>query len=226
MNEEMLEKATELVERIEAIEIQELAKENELERLKTKLEKLYVDKKISEEKLEIALGAVAILQKINEASVQKSYKFIEANLNNALSKIFDETTRKIRLEETTYRETYPQLDIILEVENGNTRSIASDSGHGLQQIISFLCILCIIVVSGERKIMVMDEILSGLSAKARKIIDEIMNQFATNLGFQFIIIEHGFVPKNSLVYHLEMKDNISRIKETYVEETGVADFVE
>ena len=48
--------------------------------------------------------------------------------------MFTHTTRKIALHEYM-RGNYPQLEVILTVSNGKKRSLKTDSGHGLAQII-------------------------------------------------------------------------------------------
>ena len=110
---------------------------------------------------------------------------------------------KIRLKEYTRAGQYPQLELELIVENGKVRSLKNDSGHGLMQIISLLCVLSVIVLTGSRRVFVIDEVLSGLSENSRKIVAEILWTF-TEIGFQFIVSEHGFIPKGSKVYHLKM----------------------
>ena len=66
----------------------------------------------------------------------------------------------------------------------------------------------------------MDEIISGLSVHNREVVADILWQF-TKVGFQFIVNEHGFVPKGSKVYHLEMVGDVSGVKESYIETQGV-----
>lgn len=134
--------------------------------------------------------------------------------------MFTKTTRKIELKESLRNNQYPQLKIILHVGNGKTRSLKNDSGHGLAQIVSLLSILSLIVITGSRRILVMDEILSGLDVHNRQVVNDILWTF-TEIGFQFIVNEHGFVPENSRVYHLEMVGDVSNIKQTYIATSGV-----
>ena len=80
--------------------------------------------------------------------------------------------------------------------------------------------ICLIHITHSRKILVMDEIISGLSVHNREVVADILWQF-TKVGFQFIVNEHGFVPKGSKVYHLEMVGDVSGVKESYIETQGV-----
>lgn len=176
----------------------------------------------SSREAELTLKAVEILNMVSDGSVQNSYKFITDNINQALSRIFVTSERKIRLKESTRGGMYPQLEVELIVENNTVRSLKEDSGHGIMQIISLLCILSLIVLNDGRRIMVIDEVLSGLSAKSRMIIDDILWAFA-GIGFQFIVSEHGYIPRGSMVYQLEAVAGTSRIKRAYLQpnEQGV-----
>ena len=66
----------------------------------------------------------------------------------------------------------------------------------------------------------MDEILSGLSDSTREIIADIMWTF-TDIGFQFVVCEHGFIPKGAYVYELKNVNDTGVIDKQYYEENGV-----
>ena len=134
--------------------------------------------------------------------------------------MFENTTRKIALKEYTRNNQYPQLEIELTVANGKVRSLKADSGHGLAQIVSLLSILSLIVITNSRRLLVMDEVISGLSIHNREIITDILWTF-TEIGFQFVVNEHGYVPRGAKVFHLEMVGDVSHIKESYIENRGV-----
>lgn len=215
-----LERINKLIARVDRLEAKQVATEEQRTRLsnsidttKRKLDAVTAD-------LEEVVQAVQLLQIVSDSAVHKSYAFIEDSVNSALERIFVNSERKIQLKETAFRGQYPQLEIQLFVEGGRTRSLKLDSGHGLMQIISLLCVLCLIVITGSRKLLVLDEVLSGLSAKSRIIVCEIMETF-TQIGFQFVINEHGLIPKGSYVIHLEAHNGISNVKEEYIEENGV-----
>ena len=52
------------------------------------------------------------------------------------------------------------------------------------------------------------------------VIDDVLWSF-TEIGFQFIINDHGFIPRGSHVYHLEAVNDVSRLKDDYISEYGV-----
>lgn len=188
--------------------------------LEESIAKIAQDNKDNKEALDIATHAIEILRKVSDEAVAEAYKFLEQSLNAALERMFTNTTRRIRLKEWTRNGQYPQLEIELSVNNGKIRSLKSDSGHGLAQIVSLLSILSLIVITNSRRIMVLDEVVSGLSIHNRQIISDILWTF-TQIGFQFIVNEHGYIPKGSKVYHMEMVADVSHVKETYLEESGV-----
>lgn len=202
------------------IEIEQSASVKAREKLEADIKRLMDENAENKEALEVATSAIDILRQVSDEAVSKAYEFLEENLNASLARMFENTTRKIHLHEYTRNGQYPQLEIELEVAGGKKRSLKADSGHGLAQIVSLLSILSLIVITNSRRILVMDEIISGLSVHNREIVSDILWTF-TEIGFQFIVNDHGFVPRNSRVYHLEMVGDVSHIKETYIENKGV-----
>ena len=176
--------------------------------------------KENKEALDIATHAIEILRQVSDEAVSQAYGFLEQSLNASLKRMFENTTRKIEIKESIRNNQYPQLELILHVGNGKTRSLKTDSGHGLAQIVSLLSILSLIVITGSRRILVMDEVISGLSVHNRKIVTDILWSF-TEIGFQFIINDHGYIPEGSHVYHLEMNGDVSGVKQHYIASTGV-----
>lgn len=213
-------RAREMIESIEALESRQNSLIKTKEILLKDVERLLQQNKLNSEDLDIAVNAIRILTDVSDAAVRESYEFIQDSLNAALERIFRHTVRRIKLKETVLREQYPQLEIELTVEDGKVRSLKNDSGHGLMQIISLLCVLSLIVITNSRRLLVIDEVLSGLSASARQIVSDILWAF-TGVGFQFVVSEHGFVPKGANVYHLEMVNGVSDIKANYIEESGI-----
>ena len=216
----LMKKADDFVEIVNQIEIDQTASIRAKNKLEHDIMEISKSIKDNKEALAITSGAIEILQRVSDESVAKAYRFLETNLNEALARMFKNTTRKIRLHEYTRNNQYPQLEIELEVTGGKKRSLKADSGHGLAQIVSLLSILCLIAINGSRRFLVMDEVMSGLSIHNRMIVTDLLWAF-TDIGFQFIINEHGYVPKGSKVYHLEMVGDVSSVKNTYIETEGV-----
>lgn len=208
------------INNVEQVELEQMASIKTREKLEKSVKDKSEKSKLDSVDLEIVTNAINILRKVSDEAVQQSYQFITESINAALERIFEKSIRKIRLKEYTRGGMYPQLEVELHVENDVVRSLKDDSGHGIMQIISLLCILSLIVITGSRKILVVDEMLSGLSAKSRSIIDDILWTF-TEIGFQFVISEHGYIPRGSKVYHLESSGGISKIVDEYIQGDGI-----
>lgn len=218
--DELKKEANEFISKVNNIEMEQSANLKTKEHLEKTIQELVERNSKNNEALDIATHAIEIIREVSDEAVKQAYEFIEESLNAALERMFANTTRKIKLKEYTRGNQYPQLIIELNVGNGKVRSLKSDSGHGLAQIVSLLSILSLIVITNSRRILVMDEIISGLSVHNRKIVTDILWSF-TEIGFQFIINEHGYIPQGSKVYHLEMVGDVSHVKESYIADTGV-----
>ena len=216
----LLKQADDFINVVDKIEIENNAAIKSRERLMQSIEELIKDNEYNTEAYDIATHAIEILKQLSDTAVKDAYTFIEASINDALAKMFRGTPRSIRIKEYIRDDKYPQLEVELKVANGLVRSLKSDSGHGIAQIISILSILCLIVLTGARRILCIDEILSGLSAKNRQVITDILWSF-TEIGFQFIIIEHGYIPRGAKVYELKSDNDIGRVVDSYIAEDGV-----
>lgn len=212
--------AAQMINVINQVELENNAAIKSRENLERTINQLMQDNANNKEVLDIATHAIEILRQVSDETVSKAYGFLEQNLNETLARMFENTTRKIEIKESIRANQYPQLELILHVGNGKTRSLKTDSGHGLAQIVSLLSILSLIVITGSRRILVMDEIISGLSVHNRKIVTDILWSF-TEIGFQFIINDHGYIPEGSHVYHLEMVGDVSGVKQHYIAKKGV-----
>lgn len=213
-------KVNEFINVVTQIELENAAAKKSIESMEQTIRDLAEANKTNKEALDIATHAIEILRQVSDEAVSKAYGFLQTSLNSALARMFVNTTRKIEINEYIRNNQYPQLELILHVGNGKTRSLKTDSGHGLAQIVSLLSVLSLIVITGSRRILVMDEIISGLSVHNRKIVNDILWSF-TEIGFQFIVNDHGFIPKGSHVYHLEMNGDVSGVKKDYIAGSGV-----
>lgn len=215
-----MDKLNDFISRVDDLELNQKAAIKTKESLHETIDRLVAESEVKGKDLEIVTNAISILRIVSDNSVKESYEYITETVNATLERIFEDSTRKIRLQESTLRGQYPQLEVILEVGDGIERSLKFNSGHGLSQVISLLCIISVIVITKSRRILVMDEILSGLSSSTRKIISDILWTF-TDIGFQFLICEHGFVPEGAQVYEIKNVHDVGRVEREYIEESGV-----
>lgn len=205
---------------VQNIEIENASAITSRQRLEATINQLVENNKENKEALEIAQNAIAVLKQLSDDVVGQAYGFLQENLNTALKRMFKNTIRKIEIKESLLRGQYMQLELILHVGDNKIRSLKTDSGHGIAQIVSLLCILSLIVITNGRRLLVIDEVISGLSVNNRRIVNDILWAF-TEIGFQFIVNEHGFIPEGSHVYHLEMNGDVSGVKQHYIAKNGV-----
>lgn len=219
MNKELLESIDAFILKVNDLENTNLATEKSRVAVEKQLNNLAKEIKDNKEAMDIYIHAIDILRQVSDETVQEAYKFLEESINSALAAMFTKTVRQIKIEEFTRGVQYPQLVIKMGNGAGKYRQLKA-GGHGVAQIVSLLSILCIIVITGARRILVLDEVLSGVSHNNLMIIDQILWTF-TEIGFQFIINDHGFIPKGSHVYHLESVNDVSHLKSEYISKVGV-----
>lgn len=220
MQSKVIEEANNFIEAVNKIEAENNAAIRSREQMLETIEELAKENEGNKEAYDIATHAIEILKQLSDDAVKEAYGFIESSINDALAKMFKGTTRRIKITEFIRDEKYPQLEIELDVGNGIKRSLKADSGHGIAQIVSLLSILCIIVLTGARRILCIDEVISGLSIENRKIITDILWCFA-EIGFQFIVIEHGYIPRGAKVYELKLDGDIGKVADSYLATNGV-----
>lgn len=171
--------------------------------LKRRMDELILQIEEENEEFCSMLEALEYIGAVSDANTNKILDFITGVINNALSKLFPYSRRIIKLERSLYRNAYTHINVILMTGDGKRRNLGSQSGKGLRQIISFLFRVALIEIRKERKILIMDELLSGLHSSAKAIIEDIMNMFVAE-GFQFIAVEYGMNDIGK-IYLLEKK---------------------
>lgn len=188
---------------INSLDYQVKRKKQVIEQIETKKEEL--------EKLNLQyadmIEALSLLATVSEDTTNSVLSFITGVVNKALAEIFPYSTRIIRLEKTLHAGMYPHINLIMEVEDGVTRNLVLQNGTGLRQIIAFLFTITLIEVRKGRRILVMDELLTGLHSKAKGIITDIMKIFAED-GFQFVMVEHG-VDNIGKMYLIEKPNDVA-----------------
>jgi len=149
------QQAQQFIDVANRIELENAAAIKSRQTLENSINELIESNKDNKEALDIATHAIEILRQVSDEAVSQAYGFLEQSLNASLERMFEHTTRKIEIKESIRNNQYPQLELILHVGNGKTRSLKTDSGHGLAQIVSLLSILSLIVITGSRRILVM-----------------------------------------------------------------------
>lgn len=165
----------------------------------TDLEKKYVD----------MLEAQQLLSTISEENSNKVLSYITSIINRALSELFPHDTRRVYLEKTLHANQHAHINVVLETSDGRKRDLTIQSGTGLRQVISFLFVLSLIEIRKGRRLLMMDELLSGLHPEAKSVVKRIMTIFAEE-GFQFVMVEYG-VNDLGKIYLVEKPDNEAKV---------------
>lgn len=163
--------------------------------------------------------------------LKKSAQILEQYSNDVLSKMYADLSAmltsnfasvngsEIIIEERTQSNGKSVLDIYIK-DNGVKREIKADCGHGIGQLVSLFLTCSIVSNSGKNKVMLLDEVVSGVSSSNLVIVDKVIS-YMHEKGFTVVINEHGFVPSNSTVYTLEKKKGVSSCIKTEFNEVPI-----
>lgn len=151
---------------------------------------------------ELLLEASRILATLSDNQLAQLIDIIEKTINGVLAQVFSaDDPRTIRIDKGLVRETNPQLKANLYTKDMISRDIADQTGTGLKQIVSVMFSLVVVSVREDRPIIIMDECLSGLHNKAKKVMKEIIRLFSKK-GFQFLLVEYG-IDDLGKIYNVE-----------------------
>ena len=115
-----------------------------------------------DEDLADMLEASSLLSAVSDNNTNTVLNFITGVINKALAEIFPYDTRRVFLEHKTHAGQYPHIIVGLETGDGIRRSLTLQSGTGLRQIVSHLFNISLLEVRKSRRLLIMDELLSGL----------------------------------------------------------------
>lgn len=175
---------------------------------------IYQDMVELHQQYEDYLESQRLLSSINEENTVRTLEYITGVINKALAQIFQSDGRRIHLEKSLYRNRYAHVNIKLTTDRGYSRDLSLQTGQGVKEVISFLFVVCLIAVRGGRRLLLMDELLSGLHLESKQVIAELMRVFCEE-GFQFIMIEYGLdnLDGHSFgeIVNVEMRDGVSTV---------------
>lgn len=177
-----------------------------------------LEKRVSDRKKELAkaqqdyinlLNAQKLLSTVSDDNTEATLLFVSGVINKALAEIFKGDTRRIHLSRKLYGGNKPHIVVELENGKGEKLDMSIQSGTGLRQIVSVLFVICLIEVRKGRRLLILDERLSGLHSEAKRVLSEIMNIFAEG-GFQFIFVEYSLNTLGKL-YNVEKPGNEAKV---------------
>lgn len=156
-----------------------------------------VDKKESE--VENLSNEIILLEKsikqLKDTADERSTeakKYIEDTLNWALSQIpLKQRYSAVIVESNSKKSTKEMAIQLVDLDTGKRREIRVQTGTAIAQIVSFLMNVILIIVSGSTRIMLLDEVFSGIQdVESIKVFGDILVSIAEKENFQFIFIEH------------------------------------
>ena len=157
----------------------------------------------------VMLEAQKLLATVSDDNTTAVLDYITGIINKALSELFPHDVRRIYLEKKLHAGQHAHIVVKLENSEGRERDLTLQSGTGLRQTISFLFVISLIEIRKSRRILLMDELLSGLHPEAKRVITDIMQIFAEE-GFQFVMVEYG-VDDVGRLYLVEKPDKTATI---------------
>lgn len=172
------------------------------ERLQSRAEKLTQELESATVQLDVQLEAQKLLGTVADEQANRTLDYVTGIINKALAEVFPNESKRIKLERRMLGGKHPQIDVVLLTDEGKARDLVTQSGTGLRQIVSFLYRLCLLEITGARKLIMMDELLSGVHKDAAVILEDMIRIFAKG-GFQFIIVDYALAEEMGLTYLVE-----------------------
>lgn len=152
--------------------------------------------------------ASKLISAVADKQAMETLDYITAVINKTLGELFKSDTRRIYLKKQMHAGRYAHLKVLLTDADGIEYDMLLQSGTGLRQVISFLFCLCLIQISGGRKIFIQDELLGGTHGAAKEVLKQIIKIFAKE--FQFVMIEYGFDDIGK-IYNVEKTGKTSEV---------------
>lgn len=162
--------------------------------------------------LELANDEIMLLDKVSlflksmvDLRTQSAYTQIEETMNWCLSNVPLKQRYRMKIVESDNKRIGRGVSFVLvDLDTGKERSVKTQTGTALAQIVSFLLLVVVISVSGSSRILVTDEMFSGLEdEESIKNFSDILSALAINENFQIMIVEQN----KDIAYN----ENIKRI---------------
>ena len=155
------------------------------------------------------IEAQQLLTTVSDANTTAVLDYITGVINKTLGELFQHDSRRIYLEKSMYQGQHAHINIKLTGTNGKVRDLTLQSGTGLRQVISFLFVISLIEIRKGRRLLIADELLSGLHPEAKRVVTDIIQIFAEE-GFQFAFVEYG-VNDLGKIYLVEKPNDVATV---------------
>lgn len=182
---------------------------NQADALKDKITELYTKLEDMNKQYVVMIEAQQLLATVSDTNTTIVLDYITGIINKTLGELFPHDSRRIFLEKKLHNGQHAHINIKLTGTNGTNRDITLQAGTGLRQVISFLFVLSLIEIRKGRRLLLADELLSGLHPEAKRIVMDIIQIFAED-GFQFAFVEYG-VNNVGKIYLVEKPNEVATV---------------
>lgn len=159
------------------------------------------------ETLDKAVGLIGQYADAREKDVQAK---IETLVTNGLRVVFNEDLRFIVQQKAVGKRTEIKFKIESFYDNVSVETdILSARGGGVAAVTGFLLRVIMILLTNSRRIIFLDETFSQVSTHYQENVAQLLEDLATDYGFQFILVTHRspeIVERSSHVYETSMKN--------------------
>lgn len=147
------------------------------------------------------INAQKLLSSVSDDNTEQTLSFITGMVNKVLAEIFPNSIRRIQLKKKLFGGSKPHINVVLINGEGVELELDLQEGDGIKQIVSIMYVICLIEIRKGRRLLILDERLNGLHARAKQVLAEILKIFSEG-GFQFIFVEYSL---NDLgkIYNIE-----------------------
>ena len=195
---EVLLRSSEVKSKLENLKTEQLIQDRIRKAHLENIERLSLSKKEKEDAMEVLAKATKIFQKVSDERNRTAKDALETVINWALSKIFTDPTQsyELKIEEHSDARSGKTMELyLIDLNTGYSRSLKDQQGNAMAQIVSFLMLLTVIKFVDASKVLVLDEMFSGLEDEnAVRMLSDILVSLAKNDGFQIFLTE-----QNSLI---------------------------
>lgn len=143
-------------------------------------------------RIELHEQAAALLSRLGETRQAAAQQQIEQLVTQGLRAIFD-TDLSFHLAPTTRANT-PVIDFIVRSHLGNITvdtDVMDARGGGLAAVVGFLLKVVVLLLSDQRRVLLLDETFAHVSAEYEPRVAEFLRELVDKAGVQVIMVTHS-----------------------------------
>lgn len=211
----MIDRVQELIEQLGKKETECLATIELSRRAAERALELKKELDFNKSQQEITLQARDLLNSVSETMFEQSLKAIETLVTEGLQKVLRDSSLQLSLTKVIRRNRV-EVDVTICSTYGTSyveTDVLSARGGGLAAVVGFMVRLVLLIASGNRKFLILDETFAHLSEEFEPLMAEMLADLSDRLGVQILMVTHSdaYIESADRVYHVSIRDG-----ETYV----------